>query len=211
MNPTLLLVLLLGLRHGISTENVTVLNSFIQSTRARMRVSLRYALNLGTGHALGMALVGIIVIKITPHEFSPWSLWVDRISSLWILSSSTFMLLDSWGCKTVNLTKFKSSLRSRSSSWVIGAVLGLSLGSGDILFFVLLGAHSLNPTQDMLFFFLFFTSMLVGVGVIAVGFSALHKPRTYDSNIAMKISLWVSRLSALASVVISVLLLLEAF
>lgn len=210
MNTTFILVLVLGLRHGIATDHVTVLNGFIQSTRARIRTALRYAVRLWGGHSLGMAIVGVAIIQIAPSRYSSFSQWIDRVGAIWILGISIIMILDSWGFEVDILASIKSYLHSPSSSWIIGAVLGLSLGTSDILFFGTLTAHSLSISQNLSLFLVFFIAMLTTLSVVAVGFSILHGDLAKNPQIVLQISQWIARLAALVSFGMGIVLLLES-
>ncbi|NMP23404.1 hypothetical protein [Sulfobacillus harzensis] len=169
----------LGLRHAMAPDHLAAVGTFVRATRAKTRQSIHHALRIGGGHALGMLVMGIVILGVAHSVPKTLVGTLSCISGLWLMLLSTWILLDllwpGWRFGMSQLTRWREQrapkMNSRSvtaGAWGVGLLFGIAVSPGDLAIFTLALAKVAQPMLALSLFFTFLAALLAGLSVLGL-------------------------------------------
>lgn len=169
----------LGLRHAIAPDHLAAVGTFARATRAKVGPSIFHALRIGGGHAVGMFLMGVVVVGMAhglPHALVAT---LSRISGLWLMLLSGWILLDLlWPHWRFGMARLRNWHERRqpnahgwsltAGAWGVGLLFGIAVSPGDLAIFTLALGQAANPWLGIGLFSTFIVAMLLGLSLVGL-------------------------------------------
>ncbi len=168
----------LGLRHAVAPDHLAAVSTFVKAMRSGARKSVGYALSIGGGHSLGMLFVGFLLFVVLHHIPESVVSLVSRISGLWLMLLSLWILLDllrpTWRFGSQRLESWREAhaslgqRRAGLAAWGVGLLFGLAVSPADLAIFTMALAQSSQPVLGLILLLIFLAAMMAGLAGVGL-------------------------------------------